>query len=91
MVAARNVQPPTSTASDQERKTLQEKIALIQSDDEVDVAVNSAATNDAFDDSEVLRESAASNDTYTFDDSEVLRESAARNDTFDDSEVLCRK
>ena len=55
----------------------------------VDVAVNSAATNDAFDDSEVLRESAASNDTYTFDDSEVLRESAARNDTFDDSEVLC--
>ena len=89
MVAARNAQPPTSTASDQERKTLQEKIALIQSDDEVDVAVNSAATNDAFDDSEVLRESAASNDTYTFDDSEVLRESAARNDTFDDSEVLC--
>ena len=64
MVAARNAQPPTSTASDQERKTLQEKIALIQSDDEVDVAVNSAATNDAFDDSEVLRESAASNDTY---------------------------
>ena len=89
MVAARNAQPPTSTASDQERKTLQEKIALIQSDDEVDVAVNSAASNDAFDDSEVLRESAASNDTYTFDDSEVLRESAARNDTFDDSEVLC--
>ena len=34
------------------------------------VAVNSAATNDAFDDSEVLRESAA-----TFDDSEVLCES----------------
>ena len=62
MVTARNAQPPTSTASDQERKTLQEKIALIQSDDEVDVAVNSAATNDAFDDSEVLRESAASND-----------------------------
>ena len=78
-----------SPPGDQERKTLQEKIALIQSDDEVDVAVNSAATNDAFDDSEVLRESAASNDTYTFDDSEVLRESAARNDTFDDSEVLC--
>eukprot|EP00731_Ephydatia_muelleri_P034483 Em0062g6a len=91
VVAARNAQPPTSTASDQERKTLQEKIALIQSDDEVDVAVNSAATNDAFDDSEVLRESAASNDTYTFDDSEVLRESAARNDTFDDSEVLCKR
>ena len=89
MVTARNAQPPTSTASDQERKTLQEKIALIQSDDEVDVAVNSAATNDAFVDSEVLRESAASNDTYTFDDSEVLCESAARNDTFDDSEVLC--
>eukprot|EP00731_Ephydatia_muelleri_P008790 Em0004g1128a len=56
VVAARNAQPPTSTASDQERKTLQEKIALIQSDDEVDVAVNSAATNDAFDDSEVLCE-----------------------------------
>ena len=73
VVAARNAQPPTSTASDQERKTLQEKIALIQSDDEVDVAVNSAATNDAFDDSEVLRESAARNDT--FDDSEVLCES----------------
>ena len=46
---------------------------MIQSDDEVDVAVNSAATNDAFDDSEVLRESAARNDT--FDDSEVLCES----------------
>ena len=71
-------------------KLFKKKIALIQSDDEVDVAVNSAATNDAFDDSEVLRESAASNDTYTFDDSEVLRESAARNDTFDDSEVLCK-
>eukprot|EP00731_Ephydatia_muelleri_P026694 Em0018g794a len=72
-------------------KLFKKKIALIQSDDEVDVAVNSAATNDAFDDSEVLRESAASNDTYTFDDSEVLRESAARNDTFDDSEVLCKR
>ena len=41
MVAARNAQPPTSTASDQERKTLQEKIALIQSDDEVNRPVGS--------------------------------------------------
>ncbi|KAL5497095.1 hypothetical protein EMCRGX_G013500 [Ephydatia muelleri] len=38
-------------------KLFKKKIALIQSDDEVDVAVNSAATNDAFDDSEVLCES----------------------------------
>ena len=61
MVAARNAQPPiaTSTGSDQEREKLQEKTASLQSDDEEDVAVNSAPSSDTctHDDSDVLRES----------------------------------